>query len=146
MVHLTILCLFYCFCDAVTMIIIARNGSCRKVMFSQVCVKNSVHRGGIYPRGVCLGRVCPDPSGSASRRGVCIQGGLPGGLHPGGLHPRGVCIQRGLPRGAVHLVESASKGGLHPGGLGRPPLHQILLDTVNEQRYASYWNAFLYKL
>ena len=28
----------------------ARNSSCRKVMFSQACVKNSVRAGGVHPR------------------------------------------------------------------------------------------------
>ena len=53
-------------------LITVRNSSCEKVMFSQACVKNSVHggrgclpgvRGGGVPRGV-------------PARGVCIWGGL----------------------------------------------------------------------
>ena len=27
---------------------------CGKVMFSQACVKNSVHRGGVHGRGACV--------------------------------------------------------------------------------------------
>ena len=52
---------------------------------------------------------------------------------------------------SVRGGESASKeGGLHP---GRPasrgfasPLPSDIQDTVNEWRYASYWNAFLFKM
>ena len=50
----------------------APNSSCGHVMFSQACVKNSVHRG-CLPRegGVCIG-------------GWLLRGYLPGGL-PGGV-------------------------------------------------------------
>ena len=72
------------------------------------------------------------------------QGGLhPGrGLHPGGggLHPGGgVCIQEG----GLHL------GGLHPVGVGRPypPTRYMEYYGIRSTsgRYASYWNAFLFK-
>ena len=61
--------------------ITARNNSCGKVMFSQVCVIPSVQVGG-SARGVCLGGLHPKVGGlprgclrgSESRR-VCIQGG-----------------------------------------------------------------------
>ena len=47
-----------------TQFITARNSSCGKVMFSQVCVIPSVHGGW----GVCLGGILP------RRSGVCIRG------------------------------------------------------------------------
>ena len=74
----------------------ARNNSCGKVMFSQVCVSHSVHLSG----------------------GVSLQeGGLPpgAGLPPeGGMHPSGgVSLQEGgLPPGA----------GLPPEGGMQTPL------------------------
>ena len=80
----------------------ARNSSCGKVMFSQVCVIPSVRGEGVCIQwglpggsacGVCLG-------GSASRGSAYIKGGL---------HPTGVCLK-----------------GLHPGGWADPPV----LDTT----------------
>ena len=70
-----------------------------KVIFSQACVKNSVHRGGLLPGG-CLVRV-----------GGLLPEWVPG---PGGSAPRGV-----------------------PGG--DPP------DGYCCGRYASYWNALLFR-
>ena len=50
------------------------NSSCRKVMFSQACVKNSVHEGGggVHGRGVCGGGMCS--KGGHAWWGACIGG------------------------------------------------------------------------
>ena len=77
------------------------------------------------------------PANEVWGKGICSQVSflLSG---EGSLHPRrgGVCIQGGL-----------HPGGLHPGELGRPPPPPPdIKDTVNEWRYASYWNAFLFKM
>ena len=63
-----------------------------KVIFSQACVKNSVHKGGVWSWGVpAVGGawswvgVCSQ--GGAWSGGVCSQGGEPG---PGGVCSRGV--------------------------------------------------------
>ena len=53
--------------------------SCDKVMFSQVCVKNSVHGGG----DVCMAR------GGMHGRGACVAEETAitaGGTHPTGMH------------------------------------------------------------
>ena len=66
-----------------------------KVIFSQACVKNSVHRGvGLVPR-ICSGGV-PGPRGGAWSGGVPGPGGClvetpptataTGGTHPTGMH------------------------------------------------------------
>ena len=50
----------------------ARDSSWGKVMFSQACVKNSVHRGvGVHGKGACM------------PKGICIAGGV---------HDRGACV------------------------------------------------------
>ena len=71
----------------------------RKVVFSQVCVKNSGHRewcawqGGVHGRGVCLvgGAYV---AGGHVWQGVCLAGGtcLAGGMHSGGMDSRGTCM------------------------------------------------------
>ena len=68
--------------------------SCGKVMFSQACVKNSVHRG----EG-CLPRV---GGGPCAQRGVCL-----GGLHAGGLGE--------TPPTSTAYGQQA--GGIHPTGM-----------------------------
>ena len=85
-------------------IITACNSSCGKVMFSQVCVKNSVHRWGrMYLPSGCL----PDGRMSAWGRG-CL--------------PRVFCLGGGQTR----------------------PKYCGIRSTIG--RYASYWNAFLFKI
>ena len=95
-------------------IITARNSSCGKVMFSQVCIIPSVHGG----RG--------SASGGGLPRGI-VWGGLPGGGLPGGnLHPR-----RGLHRGG-----SASREGW-----ADPP---YTTGYGQRAGGTHYWNAFLF--
>ena len=57
---------------AITPFVTARNSSCGKVMFSQVCVIPSVHMGGLHPGGSAWGFA----SRASAWGGVCIQGGL----------------------------------------------------------------------
>ena len=86
-------------------IITVRKRSCGKVMFSQACVKNSVHRGVYIPWGNTpwaetdplgrhplgrhpLGRHPPPPQAD----GYCVDG-----MHPTGMHS---CLSRSLPKSA----------------------------------------------
>ena len=109
--------------------------------------RESLHLGGV---GVCIQRERGSASGwSPSRgRGFYIQG--EGSLHPGGICLQGVLHQMGLhPGGSGGLhpkgegVLHPGKGGLHSGGLGRSPEHYGIRST--SRRYASYWNAFLFR-
>ena len=65
-----------------TQFITARNSSCGKVMFSQVCVKNSVHGGGVYP-SIPLGEHPPTGKTPPTTTAYCQQAG---GTHPTGMH------------------------------------------------------------
>ena len=84
-------------------------------MFSQECVKNSVHKGCVYP-GRCLCR-------EMSARGYLPRRFLsPGGLKPGGACLRGswgsVCLQGELGRFPPKLNRhSKQAGGTHPTGM-----------------------------
>ena len=83
-------------------------------MFSQVCVKNSVHRRGMHRGGALHGRVHAWLGGMCGRgmhgrgacmagacmavgmcgRGACVAGGMcvwQGGMHGQGVHGRGMC-------------------------------------------------------
>ena len=96
----------------------AHNSSCGKVVFSQLCVKNSVHVGGFVSQHAMDRGCLPGVSAQeVSAYGVC----LPGGCLPGGVCP-GVC----LPRHPHHWADTPSPWNSHWSG-----------------RYASYWNAFL---
>ena len=114
------------------------------------CVSRILSTGvGVYPGGVCLSRVCQDPRGSASwGRAVCIQGSawgyaFRGSASKGESTSRGVCL-RGLCTWGLHPRGSASRD-LHPGGRVDP--RYIRSYGIQSMRqYASYWNAFLYKL
>ena len=74
--------------------------SCGKVMFSQMCVKNYVHRG-----------VCAWGGGVHGGEGGCVwQGGMHG--RRGGVHGRrGMCGRRVCVTGGVH------GGGVHGWGV-----------------------------
>ena len=100
-----------------------RKWSCRKVMFSQECVKNSVHRGGgVYPNmhwALDRGGVYP----SMHWAGVCVS------QHALGVSAWGVSAKRGVPSGP----EADTPRDGHP-----------LPDGHCSGRYASYWNAFLF--
>ena len=120
--------------------ITVRKQSYGKVMFSQACVKNSVHRGvvqaqaqGGLPRGGC-----PDPDPG-------------GGIYPGGMsrpRPRGC-----LPMGCLGTGSGGSRPR-HVGGPGPGPEGGVSQDALRQtppaddhccRRYASYWNTFLFK-
>ena len=53
------------------LIVIVCNISCGKVMFSQVCVKNSVHREGMHGRG----GLCVVKGGMCGKGGACMAKG-----------------------------------------------------------------------
>ena len=72
-----------------------RKRSCGKVMFSQACVKNSVHGGGVYPT-MHLGRHRPP-------RPVHAGIHTPLGRHPPGAHPP--------------PPTATATGGTHPTGI-----------------------------
>ena len=80
-----------------------------KIIFSEACVKNSVHRGVLRGGGRC-----------------CVAGGMHVCMHGGGVHGRGACVAGGPAWGAYmvggHMWQ---KGGRHA--------WQILRDTVNER-------------
>ena len=77
------------------LIFTVRNSSCGKVMFSQACVKNSVDRGGMHGRGVCV---------------------TEGGIHGRGMHGRGRAWQGGMcGKGGYMAGDTATEaGGTHP--------------------------------
>ena len=100
--------------------------SCGKAMFSQVCVKNSVHgglhggRGGdVHGRGACMagGHVW---QGGMHGRAACVVEGMHGrghawqGVHgrghvwQGGMHGRGTCVAGGACMAGVCMA-----GGVH---------------------------------
>ena len=92
-----------------------------KVIFSEACVKNSAHRGGMRGRGVVHGGGAYIVGGMHGR-GHAWQGGMCGGGHTwqgGGMHGRGGRAWQGGVRGRYYEIRSMSG------------------------RYASYWNAFL---
>ena len=62
------------------MLITVRNSSCGKVMFSQACVKNSVHRGRVHGKGECAWQGDMHSRGHAWW-GACVAGGV----HDGGV-------------------------------------------------------------
>ena len=66
------------------LIVIVRNISCGKVMFSQVCVKNSVHREGMHGRG----GLCVVEGGMCCKGGACMAKGacMARGMHDKGGH------------------------------------------------------------
>ena len=72
-----------------------------KVIFSEACVKNSVHRGG----GACSG-------GSAPGGGVPALGGVPA---PGGSAPGGDCSGGGGVENSP--VTATAACGTHPTGM-----------------------------
>ena len=109
-----------------------------KVIFSQACVKNSVHRGGAWSRGVCSGGWVPGPRGSA-------QGGLPGGDPPrtasavGSTHPTGMhsCyqLQRSWAK-AIFSQASVHRDGLPQCMLGyAPPGPDLYWDQTPQTRH-----------
>ena len=93
--------------------------SCGKVIFSQACVKNSIHRGG----------------GGHMWQGVCIAGGMCG---------RGVCSRGACVAGGARVAAEGMSGG---GGAVHGRGACVAEKNGNCSRwYASYWNAFLFVL
>ena len=82
--------------------------------------------GGVHGRGACMACMV----GGHVWRAACMAGGVccRGACMAGSVHGR---------RGMHGRVRCAWWGGC---------ACQILRDTVNERRYASYWNAFLFKI
>ena len=115
--------------------------SCSKVMFSQACVKNSIH-GGVYP-SMHLGRYIPPG------RYTHLASTPPWQVHPSRqvhtpwqLHPpRQVHPPAGtLPAWAGTLPAWAgTPPARYPPGQVQPPA-----DGYCRRQYASYWNAFLF--
>ena len=123
--------------------ITVRNSSCGKVMFSQACVKNSVHVGGGHAwQGVLCGRgECM--AGGMHGGGTCVQGGMYGrGVHgSGGNVWQGVCMARGCAwQRGVHGRGHAWQGGM--GHAWQEDMHGRR-DGHCSGWYTSYWNAFL---
>ena len=97
-------------------------------MFSQACVENSVQGG-----GACM-------AGGMHGRGVCVVGG--GACVAGGMHDRGYARQEG-----GHAWQGVCMGGMHDRGAcigGRGMCGRR--DGHCSGRYATYWDAFLFKL
>ena len=132
------------------------NVVCEGYVFTHVC--HSVHRGGmrgcsggacvVAPRGVrgcsqgghaCLGGSMCGKGGCAWHRGVCMAKGVCVGhaWQRGCAWWRGACVAKG----GVHGEGGACvvKGGMH--GMHPPTIYGQSLCG----RYASYWNAYLFK-
>ena len=69
-----------------------------KVIFSEACVKNSVHGGGMCGGGACGRRGACMAEGACMARGACVVGCVAGGhawqggMHSGVGHVRGACM------------------------------------------------------
>ena len=85
-----------------------RKRSCGKVMFSEACVKNSVHRGSMHGRRAMRG-------GHAWRVGHAWQGAyMVGGMHGRGHAWQGECAWWGAcMAGGMHGGGRAWWGGVH---------------------------------
>ena len=118
-----------------------------------------VEGGSLHPEGVCLeGGVHPgeSASGGGLHPGVCLQGGLPtgGSAYGGVVSIQGVCLQEGSAyggsaSGGLHRVGgSASWGGvcIQEGWAKTPTYMGYYGIRSTRGRYASYWNAFLFKV
>ena len=147
-----------------------RKRSCRKVMFSQACVKNSYHRRDVSQRA--LGRGC------LSQHALVRGWQTPPGRHPLGRHPLVNTPWVDTPWTDTPLGRHTTPGrhlpGKHPPGqtppwtdtpLGKHPpgRHTPLWQTPPcadtpapvqtpppnghySGRYASYWNTFSFNL
>ena len=118
------------------------NEVCEGYIFTGVCLSTG---GACMAGGSVRGRECAwlgvCMAGGHAWRGVCMVGACmvggcawQGGMHGGGIHGRGPAWQGACMAGGVCMP-------------CMPPPWQILLlwHTVNERRYASYWNAFLFR-
>ena len=96
-------------------------------MFSQACVKNSVHGGGMHGRGMyVVGGMCG--------KGACMAGGV----HGGGMHGRGHAWQ------GRHMWQGACMaGGACVVGDGMCMAGDA---TAADSTHPKYWNAFLFDI
>ena len=84
-----------------------------KVIFSEACVKNSVHRGGACMAGGCVAG-CVWQRGLHHRGGACMAGGP--ASQRGDMHGRGACVAGG---GGMHDGWRAWQWGACVAGGGR---------------------------
>ena len=132
-----------------------------KVIFSEACVKNSVHSGACMAGCVCVA------GGGMHGRGACMVEGL---VWQRGMHGRGHAWQEGMHGGGcVWWGAMYGRGGVHGGGhawwgvcmaggmcgvgdawqggacvAGGGGVHGRYYEIRSMSvRYASYWNAFL---
>ena len=130
-----------------------RQRSWGKVIFSEACVKNSVHgglggacmpggmcgrghawRGGCAWQGGMHGGVC---GRGCAWQGACVVGGHAWGACMAGVHGRGVCMVGGHAWWGVCMAEGCA---CH----AHPPCRYYGHGIQSMSgRYASYWNAFL---
>ena len=103
-----------------------------KVIFLEVCVKNSVHRGrGCMARGHAWKGACG--SGGACVGGACMVGGN---------HDQDACMAGGACVAGGHAWCGACMAGGMCGTHAAPPSRYYEIRSMSG-RYASYWNAFL---
>ena len=104
----------------VALVITARQGSCGKVMFSQACVKNSVH-GVMYP-SMHWGKHPPDTHtpGQTPPPGRHPQGRQPLGRHPPEQTPPGRHLWEDTPLGRHPLDRHPPPLVKHPPGQTHP--------------------------
>ena len=98
-------------------------------MFSQACVKNSVHRGGVHGGGCAWQWACVAGVGMAGGhawQGMCVVGGVAGICMVGGVHDRGCAWQ-----GACVAGETATAAdGMHPTGMHL--LYTLAYDSIRQ--------------
>ena len=105
-----------------------------KVIYSEVCVKNSVHRGDMHGRGVCM------VGGACMVGEACMVGGhawLGGMCGRGHVWLGGAWLEGHAWLGGMHGWGSVWQGACVVGGVVRS------IRSMSG-RYASYWNAFLF--
>ena len=139
-------------------LITARKRSCGKVMFLHLSVilftGRSLSSGGSLSSG-CLCQVGVSVKGGSLSRGVSVcRGSLSGGVSvqgvsvQGGLSPEGcLCPGGSLSRGGLCVGGVSVQGCLSRGWVGLCPDGGVSVrettHMVKNERYASYWNAFL---
>ena len=128
---------------------------CGKVMFSQVCVKNSVQEG----TGVSAQRNAGIQPPSTTEYIQQVGRTHPIGMYSCYYRPQRSCGQGNIFTPVCHSVHRGGSASMHAGiptppdqvdppGPGRPPLHREGDSSIwsTSGRYASYWNAFLFML
>ena len=109
-----------------------------KVIFSEACVKNSVHSGGVHGRGggghvrwLCGGGACVVVGEHA------WQGCVLGGMHGGGHVWQGACIPR-MPPPGHHEIRSVNARAV------RILLECILVLNITTNRKRYFWNEVIW--